>query len=70
MFVNKNSYSKNLKEKHEQRPACDQPMEIEPSFYYGTGYVSYALFVTISVASFFAWWVIIGRSLHDDRYFL
>ena len=48
---------------HDHCPVCCQPMEIEPSFYYGTGYVSYAL------ASFIAWWVIIGLSLHDNRFF-
>lgn len=48
---------------------CGQPMEIEEGFYYGTGYVSYALAVAISVASFIAWWVIIGMSFHDNRFF-
>lgn len=50
-------------------PVCGQKMEIEPSFYYGTGYVSYALSVALTVASFVAWWVIIGMSLKDDRFF-
>lgn len=54
---------------HDNCPVCGQPMEIEPSFYYGTGYVSYALSVAISVASFIAWWVVIGLSLHDKRFF-
>lgn len=48
---------------------CEQKMEIEPAFYYGTGYVSYALSVALTVASFIAWWVIIGMSLKDDRFF-
>lgn len=50
-------------------PACGQPTEIETGFYYGTGYVSYALTVAFSVASFVAWWVLIGFSLQDDRFF-
>lgn len=54
---------------HEHCAVCGQPMEIEPSFYYGTGYVSYALSVAVSVASFLAWWVIIGLSLKDNRFF-
>lgn len=54
---------------HERCSVCGQPMEIEPSFYYGTGYVSYALSVAVTVASFIAWWVIIGLSLHDNRFF-
>jgi hypothetical protein len=48
---------------------CGQPTEIEVGFYYGTGYVSYALTVAFSVATFIAWWVIIGLSLDDTRFF-
>lgn len=44
---------------------CGQPMEIEPSFCFGTGYVCYALAVVISVA----WWVLIGISFHGHRFF-
>ena len=50
-------------------PVCGQPTEIETGFYYGTGYVSYALTVALSVASFVAWWVLIGFSLKDTRFF-
>ena len=48
---------------------CGQPTEKEPGFYYGTGYVSYALGVAISVATFIAWFVLIGMSVHDNRFF-
>lgn len=54
---------------HDNCPVCGQPTEIETGFYYGTGYVSYALTVAFSVASFIAWWVIIGFSLDDTRFF-
>lgn len=50
-------------------PVCGQPTEIEVGFYYGTSYVSYALSVAISVASLIAWWVIIGLSTDDNRFF-
>jgi len=50
-------------------PVCGQPTEIEVGFYYGTGYVSYALTVAISVASFVAWFVLIGMSTKDNRFF-
>lgn len=53
----------------ENCPVCGQPTEIETGFYYGTGYVSYALTVAFSIASFIAWWVIIGFSLDDTRFF-
>lgn len=69
MFVNKHSYSRNFRQMHDICPVCGQPMEIEAGFYYGTGYVSYALAVAVSVASFVAWYVIIGMSLHDNRFF-
>jgi uncharacterized protein (DUF983 family) len=69
MFVNKKTYSKKFMQMHENCPVCGQPMEIEPSFYYGTGYVSYALAVGVTIASFIAWWVIVGLSLHDNRFF-
>ncbi len=48
---------------------CNQPTEIEVGFYYGTGYVSYALTVAISVASLVAWLVLIGMSTTDNRFF-
>jgi hypothetical protein len=54
---------------NEHCPVCGQPTEIETGFYYGTGYVSYGLTVAFSVASFIAWWVIIGFSLDDTRFF-
>ncbi|MEO6316530.1 MAG: DUF983 domain-containing protein [Chitinophagaceae bacterium] len=49
-------------------PVCTQPTEIEVGFYYGTGYVSYALSVGLCVASCLAWWLTIGFSFDDDRF--
>lgn len=48
---------------------CGQATEIEVGFYYGTSYVSYALSVALSVSSLVAWWVIIGLSTSDNRFF-
>jgi hypothetical protein len=42
---------------------------MEPGFWYGTGYVSYALTVAFSVSTFIAWWVLIGVSFNDNRVF-
>ena len=56
-------------EMHKNCTVCGQPTEIEVGFYYGTGYVSYALTVAISVASFVAWYVLIGMSTEDNRFF-
>ncbi len=54
---------------NDQCPVCGQATEIEVGFYYGTGYVSYALTVAFSVSTFIAWWVLIGLSLDDTRFF-
>ena len=51
---------------NEKCPVCGQPTEIEVGFYYGTSYVSYALTVAYSVATFVAWWVLIGFSLYGN----
>jgi hypothetical protein len=48
---------------------CGQRTELEVGFYYGTGYVSYALTVAFTVATFIAWWVLIGVGLDDNRIF-
>jgi uncharacterized protein (DUF983 family) len=54
---------------HKNCLVCGQPTEKEPGFYYGTGYVSYATAVAISISTFIAWFVIIGMSVHDNRFF-
>ena len=48
---------------------CGQPTEIEVGFYYGTSYVSYTITILLSVISFLLWWLIIGMSLDDNRFF-
>jgi len=61
-------FKKNM-EMNKNCPVCGQPTEIEVGFYYGTSYVSYALTVALSIASLVAWWVIIGLSTSDNRFF-
>ncbi|HEV3414492.1 MAG TPA: DUF983 domain-containing protein [Puia sp.] len=51
-------------------PVCGQPLNIEVGFYFGSGYVSYALSVALSSATFVAWWVLIGMSVNDNRFFV
>lgn len=48
---------------------CGQRTELEVGFYYGTGYVSYALSIAITVASFIAWWWLVGIRIYDNRVF-
>jgi hypothetical protein len=70
MFQNSNAYKlKSLFKMNDECPVCNQRMEIEVGFYYGTGYVSYALTVALSVTTFVAWWVLVGMSVNDNRFF-
>lgn len=73
MFKDGNPYKK-LSLKHifdmdDNCPVCNQKYDMEPGFWYGTGYVSYALAVAISVATFVAWYVLIGISINDSSLF-
>jgi len=73
MYDQPNAY-KHLSLKHifsmfDRCPVCNQKYNMEPGFWYGTGYVSYALAVAISVSSFVAWYVLIGVSTDDNRIF-
>ena len=61
-------YGKNM-EMNKTCPVCGQATEIEVGFYYGTSYVSYAITVALSVATLLAWYVIIGLSTSDNRFF-
>lgn len=70
MFVNKNPYVlKETMKMNKECPVCGQPLNIEVGFYYGSSYVSYAVSIALSVATLVAWWVIIGFSLQDNRFF-
>jgi len=60
---------KGLMKMHESCPVCGQPLDMEPGFYYGTNMISYVLAVVISVISFFGWWLVVGFSLTDSRFF-
>ena len=47
---------------------CGQPFELQTGFYFGTGYVSFALSVALLAISFVAWYFTIGMSAAiDDR---
>jgi len=70
MFKDENPYHlKSLFSMNEKCTVCGQKTELEPGFYYGTAYVSYALTVAFSATTFVAWWVLIGLSTHDNRVF-
>ncbi len=60
---------KRLLEMPERCTDCGQKMELEVGFYYGTGYVSYALTVGLIGFCFVAYWVIFGLSYKDYSIF-
>lgn len=67
LFVESNPYKLgSFMKMNERCPECGQLSEPETGFYFGTGYVSYALSIALSVATFVAWWVLLGFSLHDN----
>lgn len=73
MFKNPNPFRK-LKlsyifDMYDNCPVCKQKYDLEPGFWYGTGYVSYALAVAVSATTFIAWLVLIGVSTDDNRIF-
>src|SRR5690606_33219946 len=51
---------------YETCPVCGDYYDKEVGFYYGSSYVSYGLTVAVSVATFVAWWVILGFSLQNN----
>ena len=71
MFKNSNPYRKlklkHIFDMHEQCPVCKQRFDLEPGFWYGTGFVSYGLAVLISAISFVVWYFMIGISTDDNR---
>jgi len=64
MYVNKNPYilSDALK-MHERCSHCNSKYKIEPSFFYGSMYVSYGVGIAFSVAAFIISHVILNSSL-------
>ncbi len=73
MFTHKNAFKKlsldYILGMPENCPECGQRYDLEQGFWYGTGYVSYALAVAVSIATFLAWLLIIGVSTDDNRIF-
>jgi hypothetical protein len=70
MFNNKNPWNlKKVFSMPEKCPECKQPYELEPGFWYGTAYVSYALSIVYLIFTFVLWWIFIGFSIKDNRFF-
>ncbi len=73
LFINKNGYQtlklNAILAMPERCPECNQKIELETGFWYGTSYVSYALTVALAISIFVAWWVLFGFSLNDSSLF-
>ena len=69
MYKNTNPYVlPQLFKMHERCSNCNTKYKIEPSFFYGSMYVSYGVGVAFAVASFVITYLIIGTSLMTSFY--
>lgn len=67
MFTNKSIFPlSKLLDMPEHCSECGQKFELEVGFYYGTGYVSYALSIALFVAVLIPYWLILGLSFMDN----
>ena len=64
MYINKNPYilSKTLK-MHERCSNCNTKYKIEPSFFYGSMYISYGVGIAFALAAFVVSYVFVSASL-------
>src|ERR1700744_4267974 len=70
MFVNRGIFPLgSLLNMPERCEVCGQKMEIETGFYYGTGYVSYALSIALFFSNLVWYWLIFGISYKDNSIF-
>ena len=70
MFINKSIFPLGkMMDMPDRCPVCGQKMELEVGFYYGTGYVSYALSVALFFFNLVWYWGIFGISYKDYSIF-
>lgn len=61
---------KNLMKMPERCSECGQKMEIEPGFYYGTGYVSYGLSIALTVFNLIWFALLVGITFRDNSIYV
>ena len=67
MYVEQNPYKiTKLYQMHEKCSHCGLEYKIEPSFFYGAMYVSYALTVAIGIAAFIVCFLFLGMNLLES----
>lgn len=65
MYINKNPYAvRQLFEMHEHCGNCKTKYKIEPSFFYGSMYVSYGVGIAFAVAAFIVSYIVLESSLN------
>jgi uncharacterized protein (DUF983 family) len=70
LFVHPNPYAFNgILKMHEHCTVCGQKTTIETGFWYGTGYVSYALSIAVTATTFVMWYVLLGFTLENYHVF-
>ncbi|HLU16938.1 MAG TPA: DUF983 domain-containing protein [Edaphocola sp.] len=70
MFTQKTIFPlKKMLDMPERCAHCGQKMEIEPGFYYGTGYVSYGLAIALTVFNLVWFALFVGISFYDNSIF-
>ena len=70
MFVNKSIFPLSKMMKMPVRcETCGQKMEIEPGFYYGTGYVSYGLTIAFTVFNLIWFALFVGIDFTNNSIF-
>jgi uncharacterized protein (DUF983 family) len=70
MFSNKSVFPlSDMLKMPEKCDVCGQKYELEVGFYYGTGYVSYALSVALYIFNFAWYWILLGLSYEDYSIF-
>jgi uncharacterized protein (DUF983 family) len=70
LFSSPNPYNfKTTMKMPEHCAVCGQRFELEPGFYFGTGYVSYGLSIMVLAMVFIGWALTIGLSYRDNSVF-
>ncbi len=70
LFKNKSVFPlKETTDMVEECPVCGQKTELEVGFYYGTGYLSYALTVGFMLLSFFVGYLLFDVTFADNSIF-
>lgn len=67
MFTNKSIFPlSKMMDMPDRCPVCNQKFELEVGFYYGTGYVSYALSIAVFVVNLIWYKLIFGLTFEDN----